>query len=944
MRVLLLLCFFMTSILFSQEKRLALVIGNSNYDKGALKNPVNDARLIASTLDSLNFEVILKENIETQGAFNEAILEFGKKRSNYDVAFVYYAGHGVQVENENYLLPTKEEFTSEDEVVVKAVSVQNIMRFLKSQTDQVNILILDACRDNPFESNFNITRSLKGGRGLARIPPPNGSLIAFSTDSGKTAPDGEGDNSFYSLSLSKNMKLGQISIDQVFRNVRSEVYRESNETQRPVEYTQLTGETYYLTKRDFDDELKQSDRLIKEDKIKEAIILLKSIHETDPKNLDIVDFLSKAYYENGINYSKKYEFEGKSQEEFKKAFKLLKKYIPENIDDKLLNKDVDFSPKTAQLFYRKSRLLYTSVNSSKFLNKKISFNWDQIFFNMKMALKYDPLNPFWDYYYGTIYSDLYKKPHSSDLANRFYKRAINKYLSKIEEIKNDPELFFYLSFCYFNTNQIELGFQNLVKASNLAPKNIFYLEWLASKYWERLNYLKSNEIFDKAIAICNNCPNLYLKRAGNYMYLKDFDKAISDYSLFYNLTDIEEYQNDKIDRGLAYYYKAEENSDRSDLSFENFNNAIIDFSFSINSLLKSNNQQNINDLINSYSLSAYEIKNLFELISHRAKSFFKISQIEYYNNSNYFKSLDSSQNNYKILIDNDFFGDGIEFIIQYLRIDYLKGEFDEVIKKGNKIISKHVLKPQQLAVIYGFMGMTSWTINDNKSSLIYYKKALDLELTAENHDQYAVALFEDGNHPLALFHFNKSIELEPEESTHWNNRAEYYFKTNDYKRAENDIIKAISINDYFDLDANLLLIKIKVERNDFEGQLYYANEILTYMSDDLRSYYWLAEIYLNQKRYIKSIINLSKVIDLFEDNNDSTQNKVTHPLLVSYNDYGNTISEDHKEIVLSNVLLKRAELFKLIGNDLDACEDLNKALELDNDDLSIKEKINEICN
>ena len=242
------LLFFISISLFSQEeKRLALVIGNANYDKGELKNPVNDARLIASTLDSLDFDVILKENLENRTDFIRSIREFGNKRSEYDVAFVYYAGHGIQVDDENFLLPTKEEFSSEEDVLDFGVSVQNIMRYLRAQTNEVNILILDACRDNPFESNWDTTRSLKGG-GLAKIPPPTGSLIAFSTDSGQTAPDGDGDNSVYTISLAKNMLLEDTSIDQVFRNVRSEVLAESNGEQRPVEATQLTGQTFYLKK------------------------------------------------------------------------------------------------------------------------------------------------------------------------------------------------------------------------------------------------------------------------------------------------------------------------------------------------------------------------------------------------------------------------------------------------------------------------------------------------------------------------------------------------------------------------------------------------------------------------------------------------------------------------------------------------------------------------
>ena len=142
----LLFLFFLFSIsLFSQdEKRLALVIGNANYEKGELKNPVNDARLIASTLDSLDFDVILKENVSTRGEMLDAINEFGDKRSEYDIAFVYYAGHGVQVNNQNYLLPTKEVFKNNNNVDDNGVSVQKIMRYLEGKTNQVNVLILDA--------------------------------------------------------------------------------------------------------------------------------------------------------------------------------------------------------------------------------------------------------------------------------------------------------------------------------------------------------------------------------------------------------------------------------------------------------------------------------------------------------------------------------------------------------------------------------------------------------------------------------------------------------------------------------------------------------------------------------------------------------------------------------------------------------------------------------
>jgi len=145
---------------FSQEeKRLALVIGNSNYDSIAkLVNPVNDAKLIAKTLDSLDFEVILATDLDEEN-FMIKIIEFRNKRKNYDVGFVYYAGHGIQIDGENYLLPVNKKFDEEWKVKKDAINVNDVMDYLTASTDEVNILILDACRNNPWEGNF---RSIGG--------------------------------------------------------------------------------------------------------------------------------------------------------------------------------------------------------------------------------------------------------------------------------------------------------------------------------------------------------------------------------------------------------------------------------------------------------------------------------------------------------------------------------------------------------------------------------------------------------------------------------------------------------------------------------------------------------------------------------------------------------------------------------------------------------------
>ena len=310
--LLLLLCFPL--LVFSQEeKRLALVIGNANYDKGELKNPVNDALLIAETLKELEFDVILDTNLADKRSFKETIREFGNRRPDYDVAFVYYAGHGIQVGSENYLLPTKEVFQSEYDVEDYAVSVQDIMRYLTGMSNQVNILILDACRDNPFEGNWNATRSLKGG-GLAKIPPPTGSLIAFSTDAGNTAADGDGKNTAYCESLCKNMLLENTSLDQVFRNVRSDVLERTNKQQRPVESSQLTGDSYYLVKSDYAKDFEKILKFIDDEKYFKALEIVNKITVLDPNN-------KRAYKLKGDTYYALKEYE-KALEAYNKAIEI----------------------------------------------------------------------------------------------------------------------------------------------------------------------------------------------------------------------------------------------------------------------------------------------------------------------------------------------------------------------------------------------------------------------------------------------------------------------------------------------------------------------------------------------------------------------------------------------------------------------------------------------
>ncbi|MCF8157304.1 MAG: SUMF1/EgtB/PvdO family nonheme iron enzyme [Rhodoferax sp.] len=220
-----------------QGKRIALVIGNSAYKDSPLKNPVNDARDMAATLRKLGFDVIEKTDAN-QKDMNRAIAQFGEKLRSDTVALFFYAGHGIQVRGKNYIIPVDAQVTSEASVRVETVDVDSVMDQLA--VSPMNIVILDACRNNPFERKF---RSVGGG--LAQMDAPKGSLIAYATAPGKTAADGSGRNGLYTQELLKSIQAPGLTLESVFKRVRNGVMAASGEAQTPWESSSLTGDFYF---------------------------------------------------------------------------------------------------------------------------------------------------------------------------------------------------------------------------------------------------------------------------------------------------------------------------------------------------------------------------------------------------------------------------------------------------------------------------------------------------------------------------------------------------------------------------------------------------------------------------------------------------------------------------------------------------------------------------
>jgi hypothetical protein len=218
------------------EKRHALVVGNSAYSHGALKNPLNDARAVARALAGSGFEVVLLEDA-TRAAMQRAIRRFGEDLLEGGVGLFYYAGHGMQVKGRNFLVPVNADIDREYEVEFNALDVNLVLSMMDDARNALNIVILDACRTNPFARSLRVSAS-----GLAPMDAPVGTIIAFATAPGAVASDGTGANGVYTKHLLEHLAVPGLPIEQLFKKVRIGVIKETGGEQTPWESSSLRGE------------------------------------------------------------------------------------------------------------------------------------------------------------------------------------------------------------------------------------------------------------------------------------------------------------------------------------------------------------------------------------------------------------------------------------------------------------------------------------------------------------------------------------------------------------------------------------------------------------------------------------------------------------------------------------------------------------------------------
>ncbi len=224
----------------TEGKRVALVVGNASYQNAPkLRNPTRDADAMARSLRATGFEVIEVKDA-TKQKLERAIVEFGTRLAKGGVGLFFYSGHGMQVNGKNYLIPVDAELAAEGAVKVETTDVDLVLDQMTLAETGFNMVILDACRNNPFERKF---RSVGGG-GLAAVDDaPKGTLIAYSTAPGKVAMDGEGANGVYTTELLKAMQTPGLTAEDVFKRVRVAV---TGDAQTPWEESSLTGEFYFV--------------------------------------------------------------------------------------------------------------------------------------------------------------------------------------------------------------------------------------------------------------------------------------------------------------------------------------------------------------------------------------------------------------------------------------------------------------------------------------------------------------------------------------------------------------------------------------------------------------------------------------------------------------------------------------------------------------------------
>ena len=890
--ILLLIFIVIPFFVLSQEKqkRLALIIGNSNYEKGVLKNPVNDARLMASTLDSLNFDVLLKENLSTRREMTDAIREFESKLSEYEVSFVYYAGHGIQVDNQNYLLPTKEVFKNETDVLDYGINIQKILRALTSKSNLVSILVLDACRDNPFEREWNSTRSLSG-QGLAKVPAPTGSLIAFSTDSGQTAADGLGDNSLYTGILADKLKEPSISIEQVFKNVRTEVLKITSGSQRPVEESQLTGGSIYLVPLDYVKIINDTYKLFDSGKYYDALELITSL-------------INNKNYKKSSAYTVRSEIYQKL-DNYDKALEDINTFIDLNIRN-------DNSYSTQDVTVTQDMLIESGYLSKSTLNFRFKYYQkaiDNLTFIIDNTIveknkKHAYFSRAWAY--QEFAEEFYNTPE--------YKKEIIFYELSINDYKKVTSGYFQSAFACNNLANVysyigkdDLALEAINKAIILKPDDPSFLMNRANIYKDIGQNNNALKQYDELISLYPNIASLYYNRGFFHAGNKNYELALKDYKK------TEEKSDDINLLKQLYFYRAKVYH-----STENYFNEVLDLNKVIN--------------IDPDYYLAYKNRGLAYLelskFNKAIKDFEKVLEIAPYYNKVYSllaEAYNKTQNyekailNYEKAISVNITEEGNYLLLSNLHKDIGDNNSAlEVLFLFNKNNPKSPFGHIELGRMYS-------KSNDLEKSQKSFESALLIDPNSyEAYERLGYNFFIQYKFNDALPYFKRAVELNPKELEPrlyqsmvfmLQRKFENFDAVFDEFSAEFPFFKLYHAYGYSSLGAedknedyfkkSLLILKDFNKKNGYN----YVSNLLEFMAN------W------SLSNHNKALLNISQAIanfgkDTFDENETNMVWKMT------------IFGKSALEINLIDLYLFRSNIYSILEDNTSSCEDLNNALSL----------------
>jgi tetratricopeptide (TPR) repeat protein len=922
-RLILLALFNVIVILsYAQEKRIALVIGNANYSSEAvLQNPINDALLMEITLKNLGFDVIIETDIETHGEFVEVIEKYNESRKRYNVGIVYYAGHAVQINGVNYMLATKEKYESESNIKYNGLDIT----IFTSEWDNVynnelNILVLDACRNNPFEKKiYGEARDIKSsGYGLAEInrsSQPTGSLVAFSTAAGKTAADAfDGSkNSLYCISLCKNLQLEDVSIRNIFGKVSREIYMQTG--QYPELSDKMFDVDFYLKKSTYQDEIIKIDSLIDAKaynlaRIKTEIVLTKS---KDNKNALLrkgrIEYLTNGKKYDGFELYRASEIYPNDPE----VYEYLSRYFS-TIDEhekaiEKINEAIKIDSMDADLFYWKARFLqktnqyglaessYTKSIQLDFRNSKRYYDRALFYVNYKKefskaledyneAIRLSPSN--------LIFLNGRAILHKKYLLNN--DKAIEDYEKILKIDSKNVNAINGIGLIYKDQGYLDLAvkqFNKGIELENFDKSAVAYCYVnRANIFAEQNKIVQALEDFTKAIELDSKNSGNYYNRALFYVnYKKEFSKALEDYNEAIRLAP----SNLSYIYGRALLYKKH---------LFNSNKAIEDFEKILK--IDSTNLNAINGIGVIYQdqgkldLAIKQFNKGIELenIDKSAAAYCYSNRASIYSEQN---NLIQALQDYTKSIELDSKNSGNYYNRALFYVNF-QNDYSMALEDLNEAIR---LDQNNLNYLNSRALLYKKNLLNNDKAIEDYEKILKLDSININAINGIGLIFEvQGKLDLAIEQFNKGIKLENFDKSaaaySYSNRANIYSKQDKLVQALEDYTKAI------ELDVFRAAMRYKIRGDFYRDKLNRPYDALVDYSIAISkdrnntSYLWTrgklySEKLNNQELAIQDFEQILKIkpndinamnwLTIFYDRNNNTENAINgYKKIISFGD------------------------------------------------------------